>query len=167
MKTFVFFILTLAGVPGYAQIYKWTDSNGLIHYSDQPQDGTNAKALQMPHTEAVSASVNDDWRDRDRASRANMVRQAAADRRATAAQEAEKAKQKPFNPSVNRSNNAMTDDEMCRRDRQQIEYAEKTKHLTITHGDNAPRVLTEAQRQEVISERTTNHALTCGNGARR
>jgi hypothetical protein len=60
----------------------------------------------------------------------------------------------------------MTDEEMCRRDRQQIEYAEKTKHLSIAYGNGMPRILTEAQRQEVISERKANHALTCGSGGR-
>jgi hypothetical protein len=163
MKTFVPLILALAALPGHAQIYKWTDANGRIHYSDQPQDGVNAKELQVPHAPSGSASSNDDWRERDRISRDNQLRQAAVDRRVAAAQEMAKAQQTPFNPSANRSNTAMTDEELCRRDRQQIEYAEKTKHLAITHGYNGSTQLTEAQRQEVISERKTNHALTCGN----
>jgi hypothetical protein len=167
MRTFLPFMLAWAALPGHAQIYKWTDANGRIQYSDRAQGGINAKELQVPHAQAAPASSKDDWRERDRASRENRVRQAEADRRAATAQEVARAKQEPFNPSVNRSNNAMTDEEMCRRDRQQIEYAEKTKHLSIAYGNGMPRILTEAQRQEVISERKANHALTCGSRGRR
>lgn len=161
MKIFLPLMLAALMLPAHAQVYKWTDANGNIHYSDQPQDGANAKALKTPGTQAARAAASDDWQERERASREQRVRQADADRRAAAAQAAAEAKQTPFNPSVHRSNKPMTDQELCKRDSQQIEFAEKTRHLTITHG-GVPQQLTEAQRQEVISERKANHALTCG-----
>src|SRR5471030_900577 len=158
MKIFLTFMLILAALPAYAQIYKWTDANGHIHYSDHPQDGVNNKALQAPPVPAASAPLPDDWQQRDRASREKWARQTEADRRAATVQQ-------PFNPSVHRSNTAMSDEELCQRDRQQIDYAKNTPNLSITHGNGEPQALTEAQRQEVISERTANHALTCGAGA--
>jgi hypothetical protein len=57
----------------------------------------------------------------------------------------------------------MTDDELCTRDRQQLEFAEKTKNLAILSIGR----LTEEQRQEVIRERKANHALACAEGRRR
>ncbi|MBA5689210.1 DUF4124 domain-containing protein [Rugamonas apoptosis] len=164
MKTFLPFVLALIVLPGQAQVYKWTDANGHVQYSDHPQDGADAKLLSVARAEAAPAASNDDWRERERVSRQNRARQADIERRAAARQEAAKAEQAPFNPSANRSNKPMTDEEVCRRDRQQIEFAEQTKHLAISHGSGAPVLLTEAQRQEVIRERKGNHALTCGGG---
>lgn len=36
----------------YAQIFKWTDSNGVVHFSDHPHDG--AKVIKMPVTQTFS-----------------------------------------------------------------------------------------------------------------
>jgi hypothetical protein len=169
MKIFLPFLLALSALPAQAEIYKWTDANGKIHYSDRPQDSVDAKVQPLSGVQATSstAAAKDDWREREQASRKNWLRQTASERRTASQEEAAKATQQPYNPSAHRSNNAMSDEELCTRDRQQIEFAEKTKHLSITHGGNSPRRLTEAQRQEVILERKANHALTCGSGRRR
>jgi hypothetical protein len=169
MKIFLPFLLALSALPAQAEIYKWTDANGKIHYSDRPQDGIDAKVQPLSGVQATSstAAAKDDWREREQASRKNWLRQTASERRASSQEEAAKTTQQPYNPSAHRSNNAMSDEELCTRDRQQIEFAEKTKHLSITHGGNSPRRMTEAQRQEVILERKANHALTCGSGRRR
>lgn len=165
MKILLPLLLALSA-PAYAEIYKWTDANGLVHYADRPQDGVDAKAQQALRAVAAPASAQDDWRERERISRQNLARQSAAERRAAKAEEAAVAARKPYNPSMDRSGNAMSDEELCTRDRQQIEFAEKTKHLAIINGAG-PRRLTEAQRQEVIRERKANHALTCASGRRR
>lgn len=158
--------LLLPTLPAHAEIYKWTDANGRVHYSDRPQDGVDAKAQQALRAVAAPAPAQDDWRERERLSRQNQARQSAAERRAAKADEAGIAAQKPYNPSMDRSGNAMSDEELCTRDRQQIEFAEKTRHLALINGAG-PRPLTEAQRQEVIRERKANHALTCASGRRR
>jgi hypothetical protein len=36
----------------YAQIYKWTDSQGVIHFSDTPHDG--AQKLNIPDAQTYS-----------------------------------------------------------------------------------------------------------------
>jgi hypothetical protein len=153
----------MLALPAHAQVYKWTDANGTVHYSDRPQDGVVAKPLQVENAPAAPSSSGDNWRERERISRQNHERQVQAERRLTAAEEAQKAKQQPFNPSMNRSAKPMTDDELCTRDRQQLEFAEKTKNLAII----PIGALTEAQRQEVIRERKANHALACAEGRRR
>jgi hypothetical protein len=162
MKTFLPLILALAALPAQAQVYKWTDANGKIHYSDQPQDGADAKELKTPRAQPAPVAANDNWQERERASREQRVLKTDAERRAEAAREAELAKQEPYNPSAHRSNKPMTDQELCKRDSQQIEFAQKTKQLAISHGNGPGQVLTEAQRQEVVRERKANHALTCG-----
>lgn len=156
-------LLLIVALPAHAQLYKWTDANGTVHYSDRPQEGAAGKPLPAESAPAVASSSGDNWRERERQSRQNRERQAQTDRRVAAAEEAEKSKQKPFNPSMNRSTKPMSDEQLCTRDQQQIEFAEKTKNLAIL----SVGALTEAQRQEVIRERKANHALTCAPGRRR
>lgn len=153
----------MLALPAHAQLYKWTDANGTVHYSDRPQDGVAARPLQAESAPAPASSSGDNWRERERISRQNRERQAQAERRLAAAEASQKAQQEPFNPSMNRSTRPMTDDELCTRDQQQIEFAEKTKNLAILPIGR----LTEQQRQEVIRERKTNHALACAEGRRR
>jgi len=156
-------LLLMVALPAQAQVYKWTEANGTVHYSDRPQDGVAAKPLQVESAPASASPTEDNWRERERISRQNRARQTQAERRAAAAEEAGKANQQPFNPSMNRSDKPMTDDELCTRDRQQIEFAEKTRNLTVL--PLGPR--TETQRQEIIRERKANHALACAEGRRR
>lgn len=166
MKTLLPLILA-AMLPVHAQVYKWTDANGKVQYSDRPQDGANVRELAPARPQATPTPAGDNWRDRERLSRENRVHQAEAERRVASAENAARSQREPFNPSVHRSNAPLTDDELCTRDQQQIEYAEKARHLTITHGSNGPQQLTEAQRQEVVRERKANHALTCASSRRR
>jgi len=167
MKTFLPLILAAAMLPVHAQVYKWTDANGKVQYSDRPQDGANVRELAPARPQAAPSPASDNWRDRERLSRESRVHQAEAERRVASAEAAARSQREPFNPSVHRSNAPLTDDELCTRDLQQIEYAEKARHLAISHGNNAPQQLTEAQRQEVVRERKANHALACANSRRR
>lgn len=167
MRTLLALTLALSALSAHAQLYKWVDANGKAHFSDQPPNGVEATEVQVQRAQTASVPFKDDWRERERLSREKRAGQSVIDRRAALAEAAERRKQEPFNPSANRSNNAMTEEEMCRRDRQQIEYAEKTKDLAIRHGHNMPQRLTEEQRQEVVRERKANHELTCASGRRR
>jgi hypothetical protein len=52
-----------AALPAYAQLYKWVDSNGKVHYSDKPQP-SNVKTEKLrpparpPSPPAASASAD-------------------------------------------------------------------------------------------------------------
>ena len=120
MKIILPLILALAAVPAHAQLYKWTDASGKVHYSDRPQDGVKAKeiAVQRAATQPAAATASD-WQQRELDSRERRMQREAANQEAadTAARTAGKT---PYNPSQNRNNKAMTDDEVCKRDAQQI-----------------------------------------------
>lgn len=46
MKKLLYVLLVLIAVPALAQtVYRWVDSNGVVHYSDMPHKG--AKAVQL------------------------------------------------------------------------------------------------------------------------
>lgn len=35
-------------IPAWADTYKWTDAEGVVHYSDSPPQGVNAQRVDMP-----------------------------------------------------------------------------------------------------------------------
>lgn len=50
-KTLSFFValwLLAAAGPGHAQVYKWVDSDGVTHYSQQPPEAGAAKEIPIP-----------------------------------------------------------------------------------------------------------------------
>jgi len=157
MKYILTLLIALAAIPAHAQLYKWTDASGKVHYSDRPQDGANVKELAVQRPAQRVTPAIDDWRQRERESRERRLQ------REDANQEAADAAREPYNPSMHRSNKPMTDDEVCTRDAQQIVFAEKTKNISFRQGVPA----TEEERQEVIRQRKENHALLCGPGQRR
>jgi hypothetical protein len=46
MRTIIAFIATLAAGVVLAQAYKWTDEDGVVHFSDRPQEG--AERIDLP-----------------------------------------------------------------------------------------------------------------------
>lgn len=55
MKTlFILLALLLTPVSGFAEIYKWIDNNGTVHFSDQPQPG--ATIINIPSAEQTAAN---------------------------------------------------------------------------------------------------------------
>lgn len=48
IRRFVVLPLLLAAVPAEAEVYKWTDETGKVHYSDAPPPGQKAKQVKLP-----------------------------------------------------------------------------------------------------------------------
>ncbi len=40
-------VAALVSLPAFAQLYKWTDDKGVIHYSDKAPDKRDAKAVEV------------------------------------------------------------------------------------------------------------------------
>jgi hypothetical protein len=92
----------------YAGVYKWVDSNGGVHYSDQPNPSPGTKQLNLPPspTSPVSADSNDSGpkslADKEMEFR---KRRAAAEEAQKKAEQAQKdAKQKEANCAQAKSN---------------------------------------------------------------
>lgn len=169
MKQLLLVVLALAVLPAHAQLYKWTDANGKVHYSDHPQDGANAKAVTVPRAAPAGpagAAAGDDWRERERESRERLVKRQQDERRADAVAAAQAARQ-PYNPSMHKSDKPMTDDDMCTRDAQQIAFSEKAKRLAFNRSNGTSAVASEEETREIVRQRKENHALLCGPNQRR
>lgn len=62
MRRLIFMMLLLTPVSGWAEIYRWTDANGQVHYGEQPGPG------------AETINVNPQVLERDAATRQSQER---------------------------------------------------------------------------------------------
>lgn len=49
---------TLGTLPAFAQLYKWTDANGRVQYSDKPPPGQKAQAITGSNVSTVSGAAS-------------------------------------------------------------------------------------------------------------
>ena len=56
-SVFLFLVLTLAAATVGAQVYRWTDENGKVHYGDKPPAGKPSTTLAKPPGVSGSASI--------------------------------------------------------------------------------------------------------------
>lgn len=57
MRQSLALVLMLLALPAVAQIYKYTDANGNTAYSNQPPDGTQAEAVNLPPLNSVDTAA--------------------------------------------------------------------------------------------------------------
>lgn len=55
MRYLVLLLTLLFVLPASAQVYRWVDDQGKVHYSDTPPPSENAQALDIDSGERVSA----------------------------------------------------------------------------------------------------------------
>jgi hypothetical protein len=105
-------LLTLLLLPlaAQAQVYKWRDATGKIHYSDKPPAGTPAQGRKL----GPANSVNDDM---------PAARRTAADQRLDAATRASDAKEKAASAERERAEDAQRD-QACERARVNLQGLE-------------------------------------------
>lgn len=56
MNKFLFILFVLASTNSLAGAVKWTDSNGTVHYSDQPPKGDQSQAMTFNDTSEWKAT---------------------------------------------------------------------------------------------------------------
>lgn len=107
MRLTTVFILLSLPLAATAQVYKWTDASGKIHYSDQPP--TQAKARSQTLAPAADASAD-----------ATSAPKAAADKRLEAAKQAADAKDKAAKAEKERAEDAQRQ-QACERSRTNLQ----------------------------------------------
>jgi len=134
--------------PAHAQLYKWVDEQGKVHYSDQPPSG-NAKSestLNIP-TQPGAASSPD-------SSKSWQEKELDFQKRKTSAAEAEAKKQKA-------EQEAKTKRENCEKAKNQLSQLESIAPV-YTYDEKVGRTyLNEAQRAEAIAQARKSVAEWC------
>ena len=57
MKTFCTCIALLLALPAHAEVYKWTDANGKVHYGDQPPVSSKTRTLDVKPSQPSGADA--------------------------------------------------------------------------------------------------------------
>jgi hypothetical protein len=131
------FLLTLS--PLHAELYKWVDEQGKVHYSDQPA-GEKTKSeskLNIPNEPAATAGgdSNKTWQEKD----------LEFQKRRTGAAEAEAKKQKE-------AEEAKTKRENCEKAKLNLSLLESTTPVYTYDEKTGRRYLNETQRTEAIAK---------------
>ena len=74
-KAFVLIVLLALGANVAAQIYRWTDEQGRVHYGSQPPPGQKADSVKQQQPGGSPASPDAQHRQREAADRADRDRQ--------------------------------------------------------------------------------------------
>jgi hypothetical protein len=61
-----FLALFMLALPASAEVYKWTDSDGQVHYGDTPLAGGKAEELKVDADSASGFALDDDARNEKR-----------------------------------------------------------------------------------------------------
>lgn len=63
-KALLITLFTLLGAPAFADVYRWVDKEGAVHYSDMPPQGIESKRMQITPTDASKAPDEGELRRR-------------------------------------------------------------------------------------------------------
>lgn len=147
----MFIMLALLAMPAGAEIYKWTDAQGKVHYGDHPPSHTSPEQFVPKVSEAAEARALDARRrmaDEAARKRIEDVKQREAEAREQATK-AEEAQRKAEN---------------CGRARRNLELLQRANmRLSAVDAQGNTRVLDVATRQAEIERAQQMMRENCAN----
>jgi hypothetical protein len=140
-------VLAMLAAPAGAEIYKWTDAQGKVHYADQPPSSSPPQPFNPRTAKDAEARAEQARRQAaDQAARKRMEQDIA--REAAAASEAE-ARRKAEN---------------CQRARGNLETLQRSyKRITKVDAQGQAQILDEAGREEEVQRAVRAIAENCPN----
>ena len=128
------FCLAVLALPAMAEMYKWVDENGNVHYTqERPPPGTQGETLKPP------PPVNSEVAEKQLESRQELLNE-AREGRTKSAEEARKASEdQAFNV------------ENCRRAKQTV-AAYQVPNALVEQPDGSRKRYTEDERQKGLAE---------------
>lgn len=144
-------LLAMLAVPAGAEVYKWTDARGEVHYGDQPPSSTTPKPFHLQTSEAAEA-------------RAAEARRQAADQAAHKRLEQIKTRETAIKEVAAREEEALRKAENCRRARANLEMLQRSNvRLTTVDTQGQTRVLDAAARQAEVEHASRTISENCAN----
>ncbi|MDD5388806.1 MAG: DUF4124 domain-containing protein [Gallionellaceae bacterium] len=147
----ILLLLALLAAPAGADIYKWTDAQGKIHYGDQPPSSTLPEQFNPRTSEATEA-------------RAVEARRQAADLAAHKRLEQVKAREVASKELAAREEEARRKAENCQRARANLEMLQRANmRLSTVDSQGQTRVLDAAARQAEMERAGRTISENCAN----
>ncbi len=125
----LFTLLLLLPIGAGAEVYKWVDEQGQVHYSDKPSNG-DARPLDIDRTPAAP----DPQREQRREKRDRLLQQFADERAAARHEAEEQARQKAEH------------ERRCEQARQQLWRYEHSQYLYEETDSGERRILDDSER---------------------
>lgn len=136
---FVLCAVSLMGAsPAQADLYKWTDSQGQVHYTDQPPAKEQSQRIGRstdPEREQEARSARQELADK--VSQSQRQRQLEQEARAKRQAELDKEQQKADN---------------CSKARERLSLLQQNNRISRLNDQGQRYILDEAQRQAAITE---------------
>lgn len=144
-------MLALLATPVGAEVYKWTDAQGKVHYGDRPPTLGTPKPLNLQASQATEA-------------RAAEMRRKAADETARKRLEAGKAQEAKAAEQAARATEAQRKAENCQRARGNLELLQRAHmRLTVVDTQGQTRTLDVAAREAEIERANRMISENCVN----
>ncbi|MDJ0740822.1 MAG: DUF4124 domain-containing protein [Gammaproteobacteria bacterium] len=145
-------LLTVLLVGGAAQadIYRWTDANGQVHYGSRPPADASAEAMDIPRRErpAAADSADDSAARRERQRRLlDLYRHEREQKKAAAAQAAQRRQQR---------------EQRCNRLQAQWRRLTFAAPIYFKRDDGGRDYLSDAQRAEQQARLRSAYIEACG-----
>lgn len=131
--------VALIGSPQVsADLYKWTDGQGQVHYSDKPPARQESQRIgRSSHPEREQEAIAARQALADKLSKSQQAKQAEQEAEAKRRAEQEKEQQKA---------------ESCRKARERLSLLQQNSRITRINDRGQQYVLDEGQRQSAIAE---------------
>lgn len=144
-------VLAVLAAPAGAEIYKWTDAQGKVHYGDQPP----SSSIPIPFNPQTS---------KDAEARAETARRQAADQAARVRLEQGKAREAAGRQRAASEEEARRKAENCQRARGNLETLQRPyKRITRVDAQGQTQVLDAAAREAEIERASQAIAENCPN----
>ena len=133
-------MLALAVPAALAQVFKWVDENGRVHYGEKPPPGTKANAVKPPAGAPNSPAVPQDLQSEEREFRGRQIK-----KREDEARQAQDA--------ANR-------DALCRYAKERLSIAERAVLFRMEKGERV--FYSDAEQKAEIESRRAAVTQSCG-----
>jgi len=137
---FVALLLALTAPAALAQVFKWVDENGRVHYGEKPPAGAKASAVKPPAATPNTPAMPQDLQSQEHEFRGRQIR-----KREDEAREAKDA--------ANR-------EAMCKYARERLAIAERASLYRMEKGERV--FYSDAEQKAEIESRRAAVARSCG-----
>ena len=129
-------VMLLAWVPASAEIRKWVDEDGQVHYEDSPKAGSSARQSAIPESEEQALSE-----EQERLQKQKRLLEVMESERRAKQQEKEKTDQERKEAAAK-----------CENSQQELTRRQDARYLYRKGADGERQVLSEEERAAVTAE---------------
>jgi hypothetical protein len=142
MKRSLPIFLLLFSLGSHAELNKWVDANGKVHYSDEPPpENAKVQTMRLPHSQEAPAS-------------APPARKSIFEQEADVKKE-QKAKEEAAQKAAKEQEAAQTKQRNCDQARAQLATLQNSPRITTYDANGERTIMDDNARQQAISDTQT------------